>query len=148
MTPWSGCLWTNFRTSWSLRGGATESASLTEAISAALNETEKLTASDGAGSDFFGYSVSLSGDRALIGVLGDDDNGFSSGSAYVFDFDGSSWTETEKLTASDGAEFDGFGWSVSLSGDRALIGAVLDDDNANDSGSAYVFDFDGTSWTE
>ncbi|MEM8488461.1 MAG: T9SS type A sorting domain-containing protein, partial [Bacteroidota bacterium] len=111
-------------------------------------ETEKLTASDGAVSDQFGYSVSLSGDRALIGVLLDDDNGSDSGSAYVFDFDGTSWTETQKLTASDGAVSDQFGRSVSLSGDRALIGAVLDDDNGLSSGSAYVFDFDGSSWTE
>ena len=111
-------------------------------------ETAKLTASDGAANDRFGSSLSLSGDRALVGARFDDDNGSNSGSAYVFDFDGSSWGETVKLTASDGAEFDTFGWSVSLSGDRALIGAFFDDDNGSDSGSAYMFDFDGAAWTE
>ncbi len=44
-----------------------------------------------------------------------------------------------KLTASDGDEEDEFGWSVSLSGDRALVGAWGDDDMGTDSGSAYVF---------
>ena len=47
-------------------------------------EEEKLTASDGAAEDFFG-SVSISGDVALVGAWGDDDNGSDSGSAYVFD---------------------------------------------------------------
>jgi uncharacterized repeat protein (TIGR01451 family) len=112
------------------------------------SETDKLTANDGAAGDEFGYSVSLSGDRALIGAYLDDDNGTNSGSAYVFDFNGTSWSETDKLTASDGAASDNFGWSVSLSGDRALIGANRDDDRGTDSGSAYVFDFSGTSWSE
>ena len=47
-------------------------------------ENAKLTASDGAASDFFGFSVSISGDTALVGAHGDDDNGSNSGSAYVF----------------------------------------------------------------
>ncbi len=111
-------------------------------------ETAKLTPADGAANDQFGFSVSLSGDRALVGAYRDDDNGADSGSAYVFDFDGTSWAETAKLTPADGAANDRFGWSVSLSGDRALVGAYVDDDNGNNSGSAYVFDFDGTSWAE
>ena len=69
----------------------------------------------------------------------DDDNGSDSGSAYVFDFVGTAWSQTAKLTAGDGAAFDGFGSSVSLSGDRALVGAYRDDDNGSDSGSAYIF---------
>ena len=111
-------------------------------------ETAKLTPADGAANDQFGFSVSLSGDRALVGAYRDDDNGADSGSSYVFDFDGTSWAETAKLTPADGAANDRFGWSVSLSGDRALVGAYVDDDNGNNSGSAYVFDFDGTSWAE
>jgi uncharacterized repeat protein (TIGR01451 family) len=112
------------------------------------SETAKLTSADGAASDWFGESVSLSGDRALVGAYRDNDNGSSSGSAYVFDFDGTSWGETAKLKPTDGAEGDQFGESVSLSGDRALVGADGDDDNGSNSGSAYVFDFDGTSWSE
>ena len=111
-------------------------------------ETQKLTASDGASGDRLGGSVSVSGNRMLVGAHQDDDNGTQSGSVYVFEFDGVNWQETAKLTASDGAALDGFGNSVSLFGDRALIGAFDDDDKGSSSGSAYVFDFDGTNWIE
>jgi len=111
-------------------------------------QTAKLTASDGAAGDRFGWAVSLLGDRALVGAFGDSDSGSSSGAAYVFDFNGTSWIESTKLVASDGAEDDQFGFSVSLAEDRALVGVVQDDDNGSNSGSAYLFDFDGTSWLE
>ncbi|MCB0518457.1 MAG: FG-GAP repeat protein, partial [Saprospiraceae bacterium] len=103
-------------------------------------EQAKLTASDGAANDWFGWSVSLSGDYALIGAYRDDNNVADSGSAYFFVRSGTTWTEQAKLTASDGATDDQFGWSVSLSGDYALIGASYDDDNGDNSGSVYVFE--------
>ena len=103
----------------------------------------KLTASDGAARDYFGYSVSISADgtTALIGAYADDDKGSNSGSAYVFKYNGTSWSQQSKLTASDGAASDNFGSSVSISSDgtTALIGAYFDDDKGADSGSAYVF---------
>lgn len=111
-------------------------------------ETTKLLPADGVDFDDFGLSVSLSGDRALVGMPRDGDNGNVSGSAYVFDFNGINWTETTKLLPADGAEFDQFGWSVSLSGDRVLVGARRSDGNGPESGSAYVFDFDGIAWSE
>ena len=111
-------------------------------------EVAKLTASDGAPRDQFGFSISISGDRALVGASGGDDNGESSGSAYVFEFNGTRFVETFKLTASDGAPNDVFGISVSLSGDRALVGASGGDDNGESSGSAYVFEFNGTRFVE
>ena len=110
--------------------------------------SDKLTPSDGALGDFFGYSLSLSQNRILVGSTFDDDNGGASGSAYVFDYDGNDWNETAKITASDGAILDNFGHSVSLFGDRAVISAYADDDNGTDSGSAYVFDYDGSDWNE
>jgi hypothetical protein len=59
----------------------------------------------------------------------------------MFRYDGTGWMEEAKLLASDGAEGDGFGYSVSLSGDTAVIGAYCDDnDNGADSGAAYVFE--------
>ena len=104
-------------------------------------EVDKLTASDGAEEDFFGYSVSLSGDRALVAAYRDDDVGSGSGSAYAFERQGDgSWLEVDKLTASDGSGGDEFGWSVSLSGDRALVSAHQHDDLGSNSGSAYVYD--------
>jgi hypothetical protein len=102
------------------------------------NET-KLTASDGAAYDYFGYSVSISGDglTAIVGANGDDS---SRGSAYIYNYNSGVWNET-KLTASDGAAYDYFGYSVSISGDglTAIVGAYRDDDNGTDSGSAYIF---------
>jgi hypothetical protein len=63
----------------------------------------------------------------------------ASGSAYIFWRDGISWSQQAKLTASDGAAGDYFGWSVSISGDYAIVGASYDDDKGTDSGSAYIF---------
>ena len=110
----------------------------------------KLTASDGALGDRFGNSVSLSGDRAIVGAFYDNDLGFDSGSAYVYERQGDdSWLEVDKLTASDGTVGDHFGTSVSLSGDRALVGADQDDDPLPNGGSAYVFERQGNgSWLE
>ncbi len=99
----------------------------------------KLTASDGAASDLFGYSVALDGDTAIVGAYQDDDKGVDSGSAYVFTRSGVTWTEQPKLTATDGALDDFFGLSVAVSGDTAIVGAIHDDDNGANSGSAYVF---------
>ena len=99
----------------------------------------KLTASDAAADDSFGWSVAVSGDTAVIGAYLDDDGGSSSGSAYVFTRSGGVWSEQQKLTASDAAASDSFGYSVSVSGDTAVIGAYLDDDGGSASGSAYVF---------
>ena len=111
-------------------------------------EQAKLTASDGAGGDDFGLSVSVDGDTAVVGAFLDDDSGNWSGSAYVFTRTGSTWTEQAKLTASDGASDDWFGYSVSVDGDTAVVGAVYDDHNGIDSGSACVFTRTGSTWTE
>jgi hypothetical protein len=96
----------------------------------------KLTASDAAGGDFFGRSVAVSGDTAVVGANGDDDAGSSSGSAYVFVRSGTVWTQQAKLTASDAATSDQFGVSLAVSGDTAVIGAYR---FPADIGSAYVF---------
>jgi len=117
-----------------------------------LVQQQKLTALDGAANDHFGCSVSLSsdGNTALIGAQGENS---SQGAAYVFVYSEStsSWTEQQKLTASDGAWSENFGISVSLSsdGNTALIGA-----NGKKSGddwyvgAAYVFVRSGSTWSE
>ncbi|WP_341939687.1 thrombospondin type 3 repeat-containing protein [Marinimicrobium sp. C2-29] len=112
----------------------------TRDASGAWSQQAKLLAADGAADDRFGWSVSVDGDSALIATPFDADNGFRSGSAYVFTRDASgAWTQQAKLLATDRALNDRFGVSVSVDGDTALIGAFLDDDNGTDSGSAYVF---------
>ena len=75
-------------------------------------------------------------------------NAASSGSAYIFKRDGTSWSQQQKLTASDGAAGDDFGRSVSISGDYAIIGAYGDDDKGTNSGSAYIFKWNGTGWVQ
>ena len=111
-------------------------------------EVAKLTASDANAGDEFGFSVSISGDYAIVGAAGDDDNGSRSGSAYVFYFDGMDWIQQDKLTASDGDTEDWFGEAVSISGDYCLVGAPYADGNEPGSGSAYIFERSGTSWIE
>ncbi|WP_246391658.1 FG-GAP repeat protein [Halosimplex pelagicum] len=114
----------------------------------------KLTADDGESEDDFAKSLALS-DNGATALVGDpheaDPNGDLSGSAYVFDGSGESWTRRAKLTAADGDSDDVFGWSVALSGDgtTALVGAFGDEDPYGDlSGSAYVFDGSGEAWTQ
>jgi hypothetical protein len=108
----------------------------------------KLMAADGAELDLFGYSVAISGDTILISNFRDDDQGTDSGSAYVFRYNGSSWVQEAKLLPADGAEADGFGISVSTTGDRALIGAYAADAGGISSGAAYVFRRDGSNWVQ
>ena len=108
----------------------------------------KLFATDGEPEDHFGCSVSIDGDYALIGAEGDDDKGEISGSAYVFKRTGSTWLQEAKLLASDGEKWDRFGFSVSIDGDYALLGADGDDENGGLSGSAYVFKRTGSTWSQ
>jgi len=82
--------------------------------------------------DIFGVSVAISGDTIVVGASGEDSY---TGSAYVFVKPTDGWsnmTKTAKLSASDGAMFDWFGHSVTISGDTIVVGAFEDD-------SAYVF---------
>ena len=105
----------------------------------------KLLPSDGAEGDFFGGSVSISGppgeEIAVVGAISDDENGFQSGSAYLFDT--STGTQIAKLLSDDGEEFNWFGNSVAINGHTAIVGAFGDDDNGIASGSAYLFDAAG-----
>jgi hypothetical protein len=109
---------------------------------------QRLVANDGQTSDYFGLSVSVSGDTALVGAYGDDDQGSGAGSAYVFVRSNGIWTQQQKLLPSDGAAGHSFGWSVSLDGDTALVGAPSDDDSGSSSGSAYVFVRSAGVWTQ
>jgi 6-phosphogluconolactonase (cycloisomerase 2 family) len=120
------------------------SAYIFEQESGVWKQVAKLTASDGAVSDYFGSSVAISGDRAIVGAYGDDDKGASSGSAYIFEEESGVWKQVAKLTASDGAVSDYFGSSVAISGDRAIVGAYGDDDKGYESGSAYIFEKDSS----
>ena len=109
-------------------------------------QVEKEVASDGGPSEFFGTSVGMGGDAAIVGAILDSSGGFFSGAAYVYRFDGSAWAEEQELLAPDAVTSEFFGYSVAIDGDLAVIGAIGDNDNGTDSGSAYVFRYDG-SWS-
>jgi hypothetical protein len=113
------------------------------------SEEQRLTASDAASADSFGYSVAISGDTIVVGATRSDPGGISSaGAAYVYVRSGAAWSEQAKLIAGDGEAFDSFGASVAISGDTLLVGAYQDNDGGLDAGSAYVFERNGTTWSE
>ena len=109
------------------------------------SQQARLTAKDRANVDEFGATGALDDDVALIGAHNDNDAGFRSGSAYVFTRSGTVWTESLKLTASDGAAYGRFGASVAMSGSTALVGASGD---TNSGGAGYIFMRNGSVWTE
>ena len=75
--------------------------------------------------------------------------GSNSGSVYVFvRQDDGTWEEVQKITPADGEADDWFGSRVAISGDIAVIGAILDDDNGSDSGSGYVYTKIDGKWIE
>ena len=112
------------------------------------SQVAKLTASDEAADDGFGYRVAIGGDTVVVGAPWDDDNGSGSGSAYVFTRHSGSWSQVAKLTASDAVADAVFGSSVAVDGDTVVVSARGDDDNGEDSGSVYVFTRQSGSWSQ
>ena len=104
-------------------------------------QEQEITASDGTIGDGFSWSVAINGDTAIIGALPEN----NLGSAYVLTRSGTTWTQQQKLIPSDGATNKGFGNSVSMSGNAAIIGASADNIGQ---GSAYIFTGTGTTWTQ
>ncbi len=129
-------------------GELSGSAYVFREVGGGWQQMAKLTADDTAANDFFGGSVSISGDTAVIGAHDDDDGGNNSGSAYVFREVGGVWQQVAKLTAADAAPDDLFGYSASISGDTAVIGSFQDDDSGAESGSTYVFREVGGFWQQ
>src|SRR5262249_26694647 len=111
---------------------------------------QQLIADDRTSEDLFGFSVAISGDTVVAGApLDVNGANTSQGSAYVFTRIGEVWTKQQKLTPNDGAGGAHFGFSVALSGDTVVVGAVSDDIAANaDQGSAYIFTRSGADWTQ
>lgn len=116
----------------------------------AWTQRSKLTASDAASGDQFGYPIASSGRTIMIGARGDDHaGGVDAGSVYVFEEAGGSWTQQARLSASNAAASDDFGVSIAVSGDIAVIGAEYADRmNATDTGAAYIFERFNGVWTQ
>ncbi|MFT6387093.1 MAG: subtilisin family serine protease [Cellvibrionaceae bacterium] len=110
-------------------------------------EQQILTANLGSSAYTFGRSLAVSGDTALIGANANDDSGVATGSAFVFVRTGGVWVEQQQLFSGDGDLSDLFGLEVSLDGDTALISAYQDDDNAENSGAAYVYVRESEIWS-
>jgi len=114
----------------------------------ALVQQAKLTAADGAASAGFGNAVAVSGNTMVVGASGATVGGVKQGAAYVFTETGSTWSETAELTPSDGTAGDGFGVSVSISGNTVVVGANYAPVGATaKQGAAYVFVEPVSGWT-
>lgn len=107
-------------------------------------EVAKLIAKGGELLDFFGWSVSIDKDIALVGAYKTDERG----AAYVFERQGDDWTEVSKLTADDSSNDDGFGVSVAISGTYVIIGSSGDDTGGLNAGSAYIFERQDGQWNQ
>ena len=90
---------------------------------------------------------SHSGDMVVVGAYRKGP-GRDKGAAYVFRFDGTSWSQEAKLTASDARTKDEFGFSVAIDGETVVVGARRGDDGIKDTGAVYVFERTGTVWSE
>jgi pimeloyl-ACP methyl ester carboxylesterase len=131
--------------------------------STSWGHAETLTPANADPGDFFGFAVAISGDTIVVGAGSGDGPGntsYDSGAAYIFVGGGSSWTQEAHLRASNAEAGDGFGYSVSISGDTVVVGAIGEDSNATglngnqadnsaeDVGAAYVFERSGTAWSQ
>ena len=113
-----------------------------ESATGTWSEQQKLVASDGRASDFFGNAVAVSGDYAVIGATGNSASFSKSGAAYVFERDPSTgvWTQVEKFAPTEVTQnFAGFGASVAIAGERIVVGSSGEDVGAADSGAAYIY---------
>jgi hypothetical protein len=106
----------------------------------AFSQSAKLKGDTGGQHNSFGNSVSVSGNRAIVGVQTDGANGWNYGAAYIFDLKAGVWVQTARLTASDGVALHFYGGAVDIDGDRAIVGAANDDQVASDAGAVYIYD--------
>ena len=107
-----------------------------------------ITSSDAAPDDFFGGALAMDGDTLAVGARRDQDNGSNSGSVYLFERSGDTWSEVGKLTPDDAAPDDFFGVSLDLEGDRLVVGANQPEPTMTAPGAAYVFERTGEVWSQ
>lgn len=110
-----------------------------------LCDTGKIFADDQTTEAWFGGSLAISGDTAVVGAELDSVNGNFSGSAYVFVRSDSAWSQQAKLVPHDGSTLDFFGWDVDVAQNTAIIAARKD---GGERGSAYIFFRGASGWTQ
>ena len=115
----------------------------------AWTQHAKLTSSDFDKNKFFGTSVSISGEYAIIGAPGDSIGTSYQGSVYIFKRTGDIWAQHAKLISNDGSNGDAFGSAVAIDGNYAIVGAPQNDVGGfTNRGSAYVFIRSGVTWAQ
>ena len=119
------------------------------------NEEATLEPSDATTNAWFGYrsdihADNIFGDVAIVSAKYDDEVDTDAGAAYIFRYDSETevWVEQAKLLADDADDGDNFGSDVAICGNTAIVGARDDDDNGSNSGSAYIFQWDGVTYDE
>ncbi|MCA9280642.1 MAG: hypothetical protein KDA30_01215 [Phycisphaerales bacterium] len=115
---------------------------------ASWTHTQTIVAGDSDSGDRFGTSVSIDGNRLLIGAFADDEGGEDAGAGYIYDRVAGVWVLGAKLISASGAAADLIGWSSALSGDIAVLGAPGRDAGGSQAGGAVVFDYQGGVWVE
>jgi hypothetical protein len=114
---------------------------------------QEITASDKAANDQFGFSTAVSSDGTtiIVGTPNDDPGGLSNqGSAYIFDWNGSTWSQTQNIVQSDALASGSFGHGVAISDDGtvAAVGAGYHDSPGTDDGAVYIFTKSGGTWSQ
>ena len=113
------------------------------------NMQQKISASDAGEDNRFGINAAISGEFVIVGAFFDNDFGYRSGSAYIYERTGTTWVEREILYASDADTNDWFGVSVSIDGDYAAVGSRFDtNENGKTAGGVYIFQRQGVDWIQ
>jgi MYXO-CTERM domain-containing protein len=130
-------------------GTETGVAYVFENVSGSWTEAAKLVGSDSAYYDHFGESVAIDGARAAVGAPDHNSAGTpDAGAVYIFEKGANGWLEQAKLTAATPQWGASFGTAVALSGDSLYVGAPDEDTASSGNGAVYVFEYDGTAWTQ
>ena len=111
-------------------------------------QQQKIVSSDLASGDSFGSTLAIEGDTAIVGASSQDTGGLGAGAAYIFTRSGTTWSEQQKIQASDAQASAAFGYAVCIQGDVIAVGSRLDSELATSSGAAYIFTRNGATWTQ
>ena len=111
-------------------------------------QVSKLTGDDSEAGDQYGHSVSIYGNKIIVGARYNDEIGSNAGAVYTYIRSGDDITFKEKITVSGGNSGDYFGFSLSVREDMLIVGAYGVDDNGSTSGAVYIYRTtnDGNNW--
>ena len=121
---------------------------LASPLMANYSQRQKITSDPRGVGAQFGNAVAVDGSTMVVAAQFDGTTASQAGAAFVFVFNGATWTQQARLLANDGAVADKFGTSVAISGDTIVVGAFNADAPLSNSGAAYVFVRNGTAWTQ